>query len=139
MFQQVLASPLVPKVAPSSNAAWDGPWTPSTSGTTASNRAPPTPRPQLDEITRKKYPTPEAYHQDMPRMFEALGLAGEGRVTWPRISWWTRRAARGTPGRANCALRPLHLRTRVGPNGMDYKGYTSPSTRWATTWSRPSR
>jgi hypothetical protein len=78
---------------------------------------------ELDAITRKKYPTPEAYHQDMPRMFEQLGFSPE------RARYLQRNIvvdpARGSGHAWGAQLRsaPAHLRTRVGPGGMDYKGY----------------
>ena len=77
----------------------------------------------LSEKTRRLYPDSEAYKKDMPRMFRALGfssayadfLASKIEVENARGSghaWGT--AARGYNS---------YLRTRIGEEGMDYKGY----------------
>jgi hypothetical protein len=123
MFEQVLTSPLVPKVAALIEKRlgrplepfdiWYGGFKPRGVYTEA----------QLDEMTRKKYPTPEAYHQDMPRMFQALGFSAEtARYVAGNI---VVDPARGSGHAWGAQLRsaPAHLRTRVGPSGMDYKGY----------------
>jgi hypothetical protein len=78
---------------------------------------------QLDEITRKRYPTAEAYHADMPHLFVQLGFTPE------RAKYLADNIvvdpARGS-GHAMPAGRRgdfPHLRTRVGKEGMDYKGF----------------
>ena len=78
---------------------------------------------QLDELTRRRYPTAEAYHADMPRLFRELGFSNE-RATMLANNIVVD-PARGS-GHALQSLRREdhpHLRTRVGANGMDYKGY----------------
>ena len=78
---------------------------------------------QLDEITRKKYPTVEAYRNDMPRMFQWFGFNPE------RAKYLAENIlvepARGSGHAAGALMRqaPARLRTRVGSGGMDYKGY----------------
>jgi hypothetical protein len=78
---------------------------------------------ELDAMTRKRYPTPQAYAADMPRLFTELGFSPErARFLADHIEV---DPARGS-GHAMGALRrddKAHLRTRVGKNGMDYKGY----------------
>jgi hypothetical protein len=78
---------------------------------------------QLDEITRKRYPTADAYHADMPNLFVQLGFTPE------RAKYLADNIivdpARGS-GHAMPAARRgdfPHLRTRVGKEGMDYKGF----------------
>ncbi len=78
---------------------------------------------QLDTITRRKYPTPAAFEADIPRILEDLGFSEE------RAGYLARHItvdpSRGA-GHAMGAQRKgdkAHLRTRVGPDGMDYKGY----------------
>ncbi len=123
MFEKVLSSPLVPKVAALIEKRlgrklepfdiWYAGFKPRGAYT----------EPQLDEITRKRYPTPEAYKADMPRMFEALGFTPEkARYLASNI---VVDPARGSGHAWGAQLRsmPAHLRTRVGANGMDYKGY----------------
>jgi hypothetical protein len=123
MFERVLTSPLVPKVAALIEKRLGRPLEPFDIWYAGFKPHGTYTEPQLDQITRKKYPTPEAYHQDMPRMFEALGFTpakaeylASNIVVDP---------ARGSGHAWGAQLRTAlaHLRTRVGPNGMDYKGY----------------
>ncbi len=78
---------------------------------------------QLDTMTTKRYPTPEAYAKDIPRLLQDLGFSAErARFLADHI---VVDPARG-PGHAMGAGRrddSAHLRTRVGKDGMDYKGY----------------
>jgi hypothetical protein len=123
MFEQVLTSPLVPKVAALIERHLGRPLKPFDIWYSGFKPHGAYTEPQLDEMTRKKYPTPEAYHQDMPRMFEALGFPPEkARYVAANI---VVDPARGSGHAWGAQLRsaPAHLRTRVGPNGMDYKGY----------------
>lgn len=77
----------------------------------------------LTALTRKKYPTPEAFEADMARMLGDLGfseadakfIASKIRVQGARGSGH----AWGAAGRWENSL----LRTRIGAEGMDYKGY----------------
>jgi hypothetical protein len=78
---------------------------------------------KLDALIRAKYPTPAAYKVDMPNLLRGLGFSPE------RASWLASRIevdpARGS-GHAMGAQRRAdnaHLRTRVGKDGMDYKGF----------------
>ena len=78
---------------------------------------------KLDALTRKRYPTAAAFAADLPRILRDLGF------TAPRAKYLAERIAvdpsRGA-GHAMEARRrgdKAHLRTRVEPGGMDYKGY----------------
>jgi hypothetical protein len=78
---------------------------------------------ELDAITRKRYPTAAAFAADVPRILRELGFAE------PRAKHLAEHIAvdpsRGA-GHAMEAKRrgdKAHLRTRVEPGGMDYKGY----------------
>jgi hypothetical protein len=77
----------------------------------------------LDALTKKRYPTPEAYAADIPRLLKDLGFTEEkARLLASNIVVEPSRGA----GHAFGAARrddKAHLRTRVGPDGMDYKGY----------------
>ncbi|MGE3458597.1 MAG: hypothetical protein AB7O24_25990 [Kofleriaceae bacterium] len=82
-----------------------------------------TPEADLDKLTRKRYPTAAAFAKDMPRILRGLGFSAA------RASYLASHIAvdpsRGA-GHAMGAERrgdKAHLRTRVEPNGMDYKGY----------------
>ncbi len=78
---------------------------------------------ELDALTKKRYPTPEAYAADIPRLLQDLDFSAErARLLADNI---VVDPSRG-PGHAFGAARrddKAHLRTRVGKDGMDYKGY----------------
>jgi len=78
---------------------------------------------ELDQLVRRRYPDLRAFEGDLPRILTALGFAPT------RAAWLAERIAvdpsRGA-GHALGAVRRedrAHLRTRFGPDGMDYKGY----------------
>jgi hypothetical protein len=123
MFEQVLTSPAVPKVAALIRQRlgrrlepfdiWYSGFKPRGTYSEA----------QLDEITRRRYPTPDAFAKDMPRMFRELGFSQErARFLADNI---VVDPARGSGHAWGAQLRslPAHLRTRVAVDGMDYKGY----------------
>ncbi|MCH9650175.1 MAG: hypothetical protein K0U98_18200 [Deltaproteobacteria bacterium] len=77
----------------------------------------------LDALTQDRYPKVEAFSADLPRILTDLGFSVE------RAQFLTRHIevepSRGA-GHAFGASRrddKAHLRTRIGENGMDYKGY----------------
>ena len=78
---------------------------------------------ELDAITRKKYPTSDAFEKDIPRILRDLGFSSE------RASAVAANVvvdpARGSGHAWGAARRgdKAHLRTRVAADGMDYKGY----------------
>ena len=78
---------------------------------------------ELDEITKKRYPTAAAYERDMPNLLVGLGFAEDrAREIAANI---VVEPARGSGHAWGAAMRDAktHLRTRVGPDGMDYKGF----------------
>jgi hypothetical protein len=81
------------------------------------------PEAELDARTRARYPTPEAFRADLPRLLGGLGFTPE------RAAWLAARIevdpARGSGHALGAGRRGdrSHLRTRVGAGGMDYKGY----------------
>lgn len=80
---------------------------------------------ELTAKTRKLYPNAEAFHQDMPRLLANLGLSKEdGAYYRDRI---VVEPARGSGHAWECAATrwgdPARLRTRIGAQGMDYKGF----------------
>lgn len=77
----------------------------------------------LDAITKKRYPTAAAYERDMPNLLVGLGFDKDRAeelaaniVVEP---------ARGSGHAWGASMRDAktHLRTRVGADGMDYKGF----------------
>ena len=124
MLEQVLASPLVPKVAALIEKRLGRPLEPFDIWYAGFKPRGKYTEAQLDEIVRKKYPTPEAYQAGHAAHAPGAGLhAGAGASTWRPTSSWTRRAARATPGAPQLRTAPAHLRTRVDDGGMNYKGY----------------
>ena len=123
MLEKVVSSPLVPRVARLVEKRLGRKLEPFDvwyNGFRAQSARSPE---QLDAIVRERYPTAAAYKQDMPRLLEALGFSKE------RAAYLARNIevdpARGS-GHAMPAARRgdnPRLRTRVGADGMDYKGY----------------
>jgi len=78
---------------------------------------------QLDEIVSKRYPTAEAYKQDIPRLLVNFGWTPErARYLADNIIV---DPARGSGHAMGAGMRgeKAHLRTRVEKTGMNYKGY----------------
>src|SRR5207237_1323475 len=77
----------------------------------------------LDAKTRARYPTPAAYAADIPRLLRDLGFSDEKAAFL--AAHIVVEPSRGAGHAFGAARRDddAHLRTRVGPQGMDYKGY----------------
>lgn len=78
---------------------------------------------ELDALVRRRYPNVGAFQKDLPVLLEKLGFTPE------RAAWLAQRIevdpARGS-GHAWGAARKgdkARLRTRIGKDGMDYKGF----------------
>jgi hypothetical protein len=123
MLQAICESPLVPRVARIIQARlgrklepfdiWFDGFRPGSALDTA----------KLDALVRARYPDTAAYKRDMPHLLEGLGFSPE------KAAWLAGNIevdpARGS-GHAMGAQRRgdhPHLRTRVGKDGMDYKGF----------------
>jgi hypothetical protein len=78
---------------------------------------------ELDKKVRTKYPTREAFEKDLPNILTRLGFTDQmTKYICEKIAVDPSRGA----GHAWGALMKgdkAHLRTRIQPNGMDYKGY----------------
>jgi hypothetical protein len=123
MLEQVLTSPLVPQVAKLIESrlkrplepfdVWYSGFRPGSQYTEA----------QLDEMVAKKYPTAQAYQQDIPNLLMKLGFAPD------RAKYVANNIvvdpARGSGHAMGAEMRAekAHLRTRVEKGGMNYKGY----------------
>ena len=78
---------------------------------------------KLNEITRKKYPTPQAFKDDIPVILEKLGFSKEkAKEVAAKIDVDAARGS-GHAWGADMKSENAHLRTRIAPEGMDYKGY----------------
>jgi hypothetical protein len=123
IFERIVGSPLVPKIAAIIEKRLGRPLEPFDIWYSGFKPAGAYTESQLDQITRKRYPNEAAYHQDMPRMFEALGFSPErARYLVANIVVDPARGS-GHAWGAQLSAAPAHLRTRVGTDGMDYKGY----------------
>lgn len=81
------------------------------------------PQEQLNSLTTTKYPDPKAFEKDMPVMLGKLGWSQE------RAAYLSDKIvvdpARGSGHAWGAGMKgeKAHLRTRIAPTGMDYKGY----------------
>jgi len=77
----------------------------------------------LDKTTKAKYPNTAAFEADIPNMLIKLGFAPE--KAKEIASHITVDPARGSGHAWGAAMKgdKAHLRTRIGKEGMDYKGY----------------
>ncbi len=123
MFETVLSSPLLERMARLIESRvgrplepfdiWYGGFRPRGAYTEA----------ELDATVKKRYPTAAAYEKDMPNLLEGLGF------TKARAAELSEAIAvdpaRGSGHAWGAAMREAksRLRTRVGPDGMDYKGF----------------
>ncbi len=78
---------------------------------------------ELDKITRKRYPNAEAFERDIPNLLVNLGFKAD------KASYIASKiqvdAARGSGHAWGSQMKgdKAHLRTRIGKDGMDYKGF----------------
>jgi hypothetical protein len=123
MFEQVLTSPLLPRLAALIEKRLGRPleafdiWYDGFKPKTQYSQA------ELDAIVARKYPTADAYEKDIPALLQKLGFsperakfAAENIVVDP---------ARGSGHAMGAGMRQAkaHLRTRVEKEGMNYKGF----------------
>ena len=123
LLESVLKSELVPKVAATIQKKLGRPLEPTDLWYAGFKSAGAVPESELDALTKKKYPTPEAFAKDIPRILRRLGFSkARAQYLSDRIKVDPSRGA----GHAMQAMRRgdfPRLRTRVGKEGMDYKGY----------------
>jgi len=120
---EVLSSPLVPRVGRLIEARLGRPLEPFDIWYNGFKQRGAYTEAQLDEITRRKYPTAAAFAADMPNILTGLGFTPErARYLADRVEVDPSRGAGHAWGAARRGDK-ARLRTRVGANGMDYKGY----------------
>jgi hypothetical protein len=123
LLTEVLSSPLVPRIAAVIEKKLGRKLEPQDlwyNGFVARGKIPET---ELDAKTRARYPTPEAFAKDIPRLLGDLGFAPErAKYLAAHIVVDPSRGAGHALEAARRGDYP-HLRTRVGKGGMDYKGY----------------
>jgi hypothetical protein len=78
---------------------------------------------KLDQITRAKYPNTAAFEKDIPNILTKLGFKPD--MAKEIASHITVDPARGSGHAWGAQMKgdKNHLRTRIGKDGMDYKGY----------------
>ncbi|MGA7991193.1 MAG: hypothetical protein WCC53_07185 [Thermoanaerobaculia bacterium] len=123
LFTEILTSPLIPRIASVIQKRLGRRLEPFDVWYDGFRPRSQYPEAELDALTKARYPSAAAYKADMPRLFAGLGFTSE------KARWLADRIvvdpARGS-GHAMPAVRKgdvPHLRTRVEPGGMDYKGY----------------
>jgi hypothetical protein len=123
MLEAVLTSPLVPRVAKLIERQLGRPLEPFDIWYNGFRARGPLTGAQLDEIVRKKYPTPAAYEKDIPNLLRKLGFPPDKADAIAKKIVVD--PARGSGHAMGAARRAdeAHLRTRVGKDGMDYKGF----------------
>ncbi len=123
MFEQILSSPVVPRVARLIEKRLGRPLEPFDIWYNGFRERGAYTEAQLDEIVAKKYPTADAYKQDIPRMLEDLGFS-QAKADYVAGNIIVD-PARGSGHAMGAEMRSqkAHLRTRVGQGGMNYKGY----------------
>ena len=123
MLEDVLGSPLVPRVAKLISSRLGRPLEPFDVWYSGFRSRGPYPEAQLDEIVRKRYPTAEDYKKDIPNLLARLGFSRE-KAEW-LASHIAVDPARGSGHALGAARRgdSAHLRTRVEKSGMNYKAF----------------
>jgi hypothetical protein len=123
LLESIARSPLVPRVAALIRKRLGRPLEPHDVWYSGFLPRAKYPEAELSRTTRAKYPTPAAYKKDIPRLLEGLGFSPEkARYFDSHIVVDPARGAGHALGSARRGDDP-HLRTRVNPDGMDYKGY----------------
>jgi hypothetical protein len=77
----------------------------------------------LDKIVSKKYPDASAFKKDIPRMLKKLGFSQDRIHEIAQLIEVDPARGSGHAWGAQMRGATAHLRTRIGPEGMDYKGY----------------
>ncbi len=123
MLEDVLSSPLVPKVAALIEKRLGRKLVPIDVWYPGFRPQSPRSAAELDALVRAKYPTPEAYAKDIPNLLVKLGFPKDrADLIASRIDV---HPARGSGHAAGAGLKGYksYLRTRVEKEGMNYKGY----------------
>jgi hypothetical protein len=130
LLTQVLESPLVPRVAAVIQQRLRRPLEPF--DIWYDGFVEKLPEGELSRLTKVRYPNAEAYKKDIPRLLQVLGF------TPAKAQWLDQHIvvdpARGSGHALEAGRRSEmyswwgpgdspHLRTRINPDGMDYKGY----------------
>lgn len=123
MLEQVLSSPAVPKIAALVEKRLGRPLEPFDIWYNGFRSRGTYTEAQLDDITSKRYPTAEAYRNDMPNLLAKLGFSKERAEYLARHILVEPARGSGHASEASMRTEPARLRTRVEKSGMNYKGF----------------
>lgn len=123
LFTDLLSSPIVKEMAAFIESRLERPLEPFDIWYNGFKSRGGIPEEELDAITSMKYPNAAALEADLPRMLHDLGWTAE--KAKEITSLITVDASRGAGHAWGASMRDdkAHLRTRIGKDGMDYKGY----------------
>jgi hypothetical protein len=123
MFTDLLSSPLLPQVAELIESRLGRPLEPFDIWYNGFRPRGAYTESELDAIVSKKYATVYAFEKDMPKLLRKLGFTKQrAQYLAGNIVVDPARGA-GHAWGAQMRSEKAHLRTRVGSDGMDYKGY----------------
>jgi hypothetical protein len=123
MFDQMLSSPLLAETAALISQRLGRPLEPFDiwyNGFRPQGRYTPA---ELDVIVKERYPTPEAYEKDIPALLAGLDFPQDRADYLAEYIVVDPARGSGHAWGAEMSTEKSHLRTRVGPDGMDYKGF----------------
>lgn len=123
MLKQVLTSPLVPRVAGLIRKRLGRPLEPFDVWYNGFKARGSYTEAQLDEIVGKKYPTAQAFENDLPNILMKLGFSKEKAAYLSQNIVVDPARGSGHAWGAQMRSEKAHLRTRVGAAGMNYKGF----------------
>ncbi|MFA6360391.1 MAG: hypothetical protein WCX14_06730 [Dysgonamonadaceae bacterium] len=123
LFTDLLSSPMVKEVATFIESRLGRPLEPFDIWYNGFKSRSGVPEEELTAITSKKYSNAAAVEADLPRMLRDLGWSAD--KAKEITSLITVDASRGAGHAWGASMRSdtAHLRTRIGKDGMDYKGY----------------
>lgn len=78
---------------------------------------------KLNQIVSQKYPTPQSFENDIPRILKDLGFPRDRVREISNLIVVDPARGSGHAWGAQMHGAKTHLRTRIGSEGMDYKGY----------------
>ena len=123
LLMEVLASPLGPEVARLVERRLGRPLEPFDVWYDGFRPRARHPEAELDAATRARWPSAQAFQRDLPRVLESLGFAPErARFLADHVEVDPARGSGHALPAGRRGDKP-RLRTRVGPGGMDYKGF----------------
>jgi hypothetical protein len=123
MLEQVVSSPLVPKVAKLIQSRLNRPLEPFDIWYDGFRPRPAHTEAELNALVASKYPDAEAFRRDIPRLLTQLGFSQEkAEYLAAYIEVDPGRGAGHATG-AEMRTAKAHLRTRIEKSGMNYKGF----------------